>query len=120
MKIGPHTAISSRSPCSSAARPPSYVHSGFPYSKVDDELNFVGQRVNQSFPAFVSLDVQVVRPFHVKVFNRERTLRAGIKVFNATSHFNPRDVQDNITSPNYGGLYNSVGTQFRGKLEFDF
>jgi len=96
------------------------VHSGFPYSKVNDELNFVGQRDSQRFPAFASLDVQVVRPFRIKVFNRERTLRAGIKVFNATSHFNPRDVQDNITSPNYGGLYNSVGTQFRGKLEFDF
>ncbi len=55
---------------------------------------------NQRFPAFASLDVQIVRPFHVTVFHREHTLRAGIKVFNATSHFNPRDVQDNVSSPN--------------------
>lgn len=96
------------------------VHSGFPYSQVDDNLNFVGQRDSQRFPAFASLDVQVIRPFHVKVFHQEHTLRAGIKVFNATSHFNPRDVQDNISSPNYGALFNSVGTEFRGKLEFDF
>jgi len=96
------------------------VHSGFPYSKVDDELNFVGQRNSQRFPAFASLDVQFIRPFHVTVFHREHTLRAGIKIFNATSHFNPRDVQDNISSPNYGALFNSVGTQFRAKFEFDF
>lgn len=96
------------------------VHSGFPYSKVDDELNFVGQRNSLRFPAFASLDVQILRPFRVTVFHREHTLRAGIKVFNATSHFNPRDVQDNIASPSYGALFNSVGTQFRGKFEFDF
>jgi hypothetical protein len=96
------------------------VHSGFPFSQVDDNLNFVGQRDSQRFPAFASLDVQVIRPFHIKIFHQGHTLKAGIKVFNATSHFNPRDVQQNIASPNYGALSNSVGTEFRGKLELDF
>lgn len=96
------------------------VHSGFPYSKVDDDLNFIGQRNSQHFPVFASLDVQIVRPFRVTLLHREHTLRAGIKVFNAIAHFNPRDVQNNIASPNYGALYNSVGPQFRGKFEFDF
>src|SRR5271166_1557138 len=87
------------------------VHSGFPYSQVDDELKFIGQRDNKRFPAFAALDVQVIRPFQVTMFNRRHTVRAGLKIFNATSHFNPRDVQNNVASPNYGALYNSVGTE---------
>jgi hypothetical protein len=96
------------------------AHNGFPYSPVDDNLNFVGRRDSKRFPTFASLDVQVVRPFHMTVFNRKHTLRAGLKVFNATSHFNPRDVQNNIFSPGYGARFNSVGSQFRAKFEFDF
>ncbi len=96
------------------------VHTGFPYSQVDDNLNFVGQRDSQRFPAFASLDSQILRPFRVTVLNRKHTLKAGIKIFNATSHFNPRDVQNNIFSPHSGALYNSVGALVRGKLEFDF
>ncbi len=96
------------------------IHTGFPFSQVDDELNFVGRRDSKRFPAFASFDFQVVRPFQITVFGRKHTLRAGLKVFNATDHFNPRDVQNNIFSPNSGTFFNSVGTQFRGKFEFDF
>jgi len=96
------------------------VHSGLPFSKVNDDLDFVGQRDSHRFPTFASLDVQIVRPFQFAVFHKRRTVRAGIKIFNATNHFNPRDVQNNISSPEYGALFNSVGPQFRGKFEFDF
>jgi len=96
------------------------VHSGFPFSVVDDELNFAGRRDSRRFPAFASLDFQVIRPFQVVVFGRKHTLRAGLKVFNATNHFNPRDVQNNIFASDFGSFFNSVGTQFRAKLEFDF
>jgi hypothetical protein len=67
-----------------------------------------------------SVDSQLIRPFHVTIFHREHTLRTELKVFNATSHFNPRDVQNNISSPNYRALFNKVSTESRGKLEFDF
>jgi hypothetical protein len=96
------------------------VHTGFPYSLVDNDLNFVGSRDSQRFPAFASLDVQIVRPIQIPLFGRKHNARIGLKVFNATSHFNPRDVQNNLSSPEFGQFYNSVGTQFRGKLEFDF
>ena len=29
-------------------------------------------------------------------------------------------IKDNIASPNYSALFNSVGTEFRGKFEVDF
>jgi len=97
------------------------VHDGFPYSRVDNDLNFVGRR-NQGgqFPEFASLDVKLVRAFRIHWHRHHPVVKAGIKVFNLTNHFNPRDVQDNIASPNFGDFYNGVGRQFRGKFEFNF
>jgi len=97
------------------------VHDGFPYSKVDNNLDFVGPRNEAGrFPTFASLDVKFMRPFRIKVLGHKPTIYAGIKIFNVTNHFNPRDVQDNIASPNFGDFYNGVGRQFRGKFEFKF
>ncbi len=97
------------------------VHSGFPFSKVDNDLNFVGPR-NQTgrFPTFVSFDFQLTREFRVSFMGKKRRMRAGVKIFNVTNHFNPRDVQNNIFSPQFGGFYNSVGRLYRAKLEFNF
>jgi len=97
------------------------VHNGFPFSRVDNDLNFVGPRDEAGrFPAFASFDVQVVRPFRIKFHHHKPVILAGLKVFNITNHFNPRDIQDNIASPNLGDFYNGVGRQFRGKFEFNF
>jgi hypothetical protein len=97
------------------------LHSGFPFSKVDNDLNFVGARDGAGrFPAFVALDIQLVKTFELPLFGRRIRTRAGLKVFNATNHFNPRDVQENLFSPNFGAFYNSVGRQFRAKFEFEF
>jgi hypothetical protein len=97
------------------------VHTGFPYSKVDNNLNFVGPRDEAGrFPMFFSLDFQLTREFHVKFMGKERGLRVGVKIFNATNHDNPRDVQENIFAANFGGFYNSVGRLYRGKFEFHF
>ena len=62
-------------------------------------------------------DFQVLKDFNVGFHGKEYTLRTGIKVFNATNHFNPRDIQNNIDSQNYGGLYNGVGRQIRFRFE---
>lgn len=97
------------------------IHTGFPFSKLDNNLNFVGRRNEGGrFPAFGSLDIQLVREFKVRVFGRTYHGQAGVKIFNVTNHFNPRDVQENIFSPSFGAFYNSVGRQFRAKLEFAF
>lgn len=97
------------------------VHSGFPFSLVDENRNFVGTR-NQGgrFPVFASLDSQVWKDFKIKVRGKVRKLRIGIKVFNIFDHFNPRDVQQNVDAFNARGFFNSRGRLFRGKLSIGF
>jgi hypothetical protein len=97
------------------------VRNGFPFSKVDNDLNFIGVRnAAGRFPAFASWDILVARPLTIPMFHRKYKAKIGLRVYNITSHGNPRDVQQNIFSPNFGQFYNSVGRQFRGKFEFEF
>ena len=93
------------------------VRTGFPLSFVDADRNFVGPR-NQAgrYPTFVSLDMQVSKRF--LLFGHNATI--GVKVFNVTNHFNPRDFQGNLASADFGGFSNSVGRTFRGKWIFEF
>lgn len=93
------------------------VRTGFPLSTIDENRNFVGARNEAGrFPTFVSLDMQVSK--RLRLFGHNATI--GIKVFNITNHFNPRDYQGNLASGNYGGFNNSVGRSFRGKWVFEF
>jgi len=89
------------------------VRSGFPLSVVDAERNFVGTR-NQAvhFPRFFSLDMQVLKSVSVPGKLESYRLRLGLKVFNLTNHFNPRDFQDNLASTNFGMFSNGVGRMF--------
>lgn len=94
------------------------VRSGFPYSVVNDHLDFIGARNRARFPMFLSFDTTVLKGFKVPFLDKQA--RAGVIIFNITNHFNPRDVQNNITSPHFGKFYNSLGTSVRGKFELDF
>ena len=96
------------------------IHSGFPWSRVNDDLNFVGTRNSERYPEFASLDMQLIRPVQIPWLKRDHRARVGVKVFNLTSHVNPRDVQNNLSSPEFGQYYNSLGRQFGGKFEFNF
>jgi hypothetical protein len=93
------------------------VRTGFPLSVVDEDRNFVGPRNEAGrYPRFVSLDLQVSKRF--RVFRHNATI--GLKVFNITDHFNPRDFQDNLASAAFGAFANGVGRTFRGKWVFEF
>jgi hypothetical protein len=93
------------------------TRTGFPLSHLDADRNFVGPRNGVGrFPAFVSLDAQVSKK--LLVFGHRTTV--GLKVFNITNHFNPRDYQGNLASGNFGDFNNSVGRTFRGKWIFEF
>ena len=97
------------------------VRSGFPFSDVDAERNFVGARNHGGrFPTFATLDSQFWRDFRVKAFGKVRTFRAGIRIFNLLGRFNPRDVQENIDAFNAGGFFNSRGRLYRGIFRLDF
>jgi hypothetical protein len=80
------------------------VHTGFPYSKVDERQNYVGTPNSQRFPTFFSLDFQVYRDFHVPFVHSSgsRRVRLGLYMINLTNHGNFDAVYNNITSPFFG------------------
>lgn len=95
------------------------VRTGFPYSYIDEDRNFVGAR-NQAgrFPTFVSLDMQILKTVSLPgPFNKYRA-HLGLKVFNLTNHFNPRDFQNNLASDNFGVFTNGVGVKFGTRISF--
>ena len=96
------------------------MRSGFPFSKVNERLDFVGSRNGAGrFPMYLSLDLQVTKGVKLPFFHDKRA-RVGVVFLNATNHFNPRDVQTNLTSPNYGKFYNSLGLALKAKFDIDF
>jgi len=78
---------------------------GFPWSAVDELQDFVGPR-NRSgrLPTVSTLDFTLARPLHFWKFR----FSGGIKVYNAFNAGNERDVQTNITSPDFGRFYNPI------------
>src|SRR5271166_120491 len=96
------------------------VHSGFPYSLINQEREFVGPRDSQRFPRFASLDLQITRPIKIP-FGRERLkARVGVSVFNLLNRFNPRDVQSDIDSDRFDAMFNGAGRIWRGKFVLEF
>lgn len=96
------------------------VRDGFPLSTFDENHDFVGERNRAGrFPRFFSLDVQAWK--HVTLpWPKKLKARIGLKVFNITNHFNPRDFDGNVTSSRFGGFSNGVSRTFRGKFVLDF
>jgi hypothetical protein len=93
------------------------TRSGFPLSNVDADRNFVGDRnAAGRFPTFFSLDAQVTKK--LRIIGHNATI--GLKVFDITNHFNPRDYQGNVASSFFGGFANGVGRTFRGKWVFEW
>jgi len=95
------------------------VREGFPYSTIDQDRNFVGPRNTQRFPTFAALDLQVMKSFPLPNKLEKYRIRGGFKLFNITDHFNPRDVQNNIDSANFGTFYNGVGRMFAFKFAIE-
>jgi len=80
------------------------VHTGYPYSKVDERQNYVGLPNSQRFPTFFSVDSQVYRDFRMPswVHLGSRKIHLGFYVINLTNHGNFSQVYNNVTSPNFG------------------
>jgi len=80
------------------------VHSGFPYSNVDDRQNYVGLPNGQRFATFFSLDFQTYRDFRLPtgLHFGSRKLRFGFYMLNTTNHGNFNSVYNNVTSPQFG------------------
>jgi hypothetical protein len=96
------------------------IHTGFPYSLVNEKRDFVGPRNDERFPRFDSFDLQVLRTFGLPFHGKEHTLKVGFGVFNLFNHANYRDVQSDLDSYRFGQFFNSAVRTFRGKLVFGF
>ncbi len=78
---------------------------GFPWSAVNEFQDFVGPR-NESgrLPSVSSLDFTLARPMRFRKYG----FTAGIKIYNAFDTGNERDVQANVTSPDFGRFFNPI------------
>lgn len=103
---------------------------GFPYSLVNGYYDWVGPRNRAGrFPRFLSLDVQATKGFVLSFKGKKYKARAGVRIFNLTDHFNPRDIYNNVSGnpitfrdecSSFGAFCNSVGRIVRGKLSLEF
>lgn len=93
--------------------------SGFPYSILDQNQNFVGTRnaIGQRFPSFFSLDAEISKDFQV---TKKYAVRLSLKGFNLTDHFNPRNVRNNTGDPAFGAFINSYRRYFTGGFDIIF
>jgi hypothetical protein len=95
------------------------ARSGFPYSVLDAEQNYVGVRNADSlrFPTFISIDAEVSKDIHVA---GSYSIRLSIRGFNLTNHFNPRDVHANLADPQFGQFLASYYRYFAGGFDIVF
>jgi len=89
------------------------IRSGFPWSAVNEFQDFVGPRNSAGrLPLVHTFDFTLTRRWHVGKYR----FRAGLKVYNVLGSTNDRDVQNNLTAPDYGSFYNpierSIGVTF--------
>jgi hypothetical protein len=94
------------------------LHTGFPYSTVNQYREFVGPRNELHYPRFVSTDLQVLR--EIRLPFKEKHARIGFGVFNIFNHPNYRDVQNDLDSYRSGQFFNGVGRTFHGKFVLGF
>jgi hypothetical protein len=95
------------------------ARTGFPFSVLDAEQNFVGVRNSDRtrFPSFFALDIEVAKEFQV---TKKYAVRPSLKVFNLTDHFNPRDVRANIADPRFSEFLSSYRRYFTGGFDIIF
>lgn len=94
-------------------------HSGFPFSLLNEEQDFVGPRNEGGrFPQLLTFDLLVTKGLTIRFRGKKYKGRAGFTVFNITNHWNPRDVQNNLDAQQFGTFYNSPDRSVRLKFEF--
>jgi outer membrane receptor protein involved in Fe transport len=93
--------------------------SGFPFSILNEQQDFVGPRNEGGrFPRLLTLDLLVTKGLTIPFRGKKYKGRAGLTIFNITNHWNPRDVQNNLASQQFGTFFNSPDRSVRLKFEF--
>ncbi|HJQ25724.1 MAG TPA: hypothetical protein VKA60_17525 [Blastocatellia bacterium] len=100
------------------------LHTGFPFGFVDADNHVPNEVDFGRFPLSVSLDLGLHREMTLKAFDRRAKLQLGIKVYNLTNHFNPRDAQmgesEDQKLPVLNGLLNGPGRTYRASATLGF
>lgn len=86
------------------------IRSGFPYSVVDERLEFVGPRNrDQHFPTLIRFNIAAERQISFAGWRPW----LGVRILNVFNRIEPRDVQNNLSSPGFGQFFNSDPIQLR-------
>ena len=88
--------------------------SGFPYSVLDANQDYVGVPNTRRFPRFLSIDARVSKDFQV---NPKYGVRISVSSFNLSNHFNPEAVHFNTGDVAYGYFFGHRGRRFT--VDFD-
>lgn len=96
------------------------LHTGFPYSVVNEYREFVGPEDSNRFPRFASVDLQVLRPIALPFGDRRIHALVGGGAFNLFNHDDPRDVQNDLNSEHFGQFFNSAWREYKGKFVLEF
>jgi len=96
------------------------LHTGFPYSIINDYREFIGPRDSSRFPRFDSVDLQILRPIALPFGDRRIHALVGGGVFNLFNHYNPRDVQNDLDSERFGQFFNNAWREYKGKFILEF
>lgn len=92
------------------------IRNGFAYSAIDGNRDYVGAANRGGrFPNLMTVDLSVSRKIKVLRW----TPRVGMRAYNLLNQFNPRDVQNNIQSPVFGGFYNTISRSLGLILQFE-
>jgi len=98
------------------------VHTGYPYSNIDVQQNYVGTPNGQRFATFFSLDLKLYREFRIPftgINNRKaHHFRLGVYTLNATNHGNFNAVFNNVTAPNFGQFVGFLDRRDGAIIEF--
>jgi hypothetical protein len=81
------------------------LRSGFPWSAVNEFQDFVGPRNRAGrLPTVHTLDFTLTRPWRFKKYR----FRGGIKFYNVFGASAGRDVQNNLSSPDFGRSFDPI------------
>jgi hypothetical protein len=81
------------------------LRSGFPWSAVDEFQDFVGPRNRAGrLPAVHTLDFTLAKPWRFRKYR----FRAGVKLYNVFGASAGRDVQNNLSSPEFGRFFDPI------------
>jgi hypothetical protein len=98
------------------------AHSGYAYSNIDDEQDYVGTPNGQRFAAYFSLDVKFYREFRIPFLGSEsgrgHHVRLGFYSLNVTNHGNYNAVYNNVTAPNFGQFVGFLDRRDGAMIDF--